>query len=197
MKRNFILAAVLVATLTGCNQRDPASQGMVRQCGLDAQTNSNKCVWVYPQQVQQGQVMQQGMQQGIPMQPGYMPSQQPVIINNGHSGVGDAVVAGAAGMMLGHALSSANSGSSARYYGPTPTGNQTVVNKTVIVNNHATPLSSTPAPPIVPPVAPVTSQSLNIPAKPIAPPSYTQRPSAPVTTSFRSSSSNSSSFRRK
>jgi outer membrane protein assembly factor BamE (lipoprotein component of BamABCDE complex) len=59
MKRNFILAAVLVAALAGCNQRDPASLGMVQQCGLDAQTNSNKCVWVYPQQVQQGQVMQQ------------------------------------------------------------------------------------------------------------------------------------------
>jgi hypothetical protein len=126
-----------------------------------------------------------------------MPSQQPVIINNGHSGVGEAMVAGAAGMMIGHALSSANSGSSARYYDTPASTNHTVVNKTVIVNNHATPLSSTPPPPVVAPTAPIASQSLNIPAKPIAPPSYTQRPSAPATTSFRSSSSNSSSFRRK
>ncbi len=124
-----------------------------------------------------------------PYAPAPQPAQAaaPVIVNQPaaqSSGVGDMLMGGALGYMLGRSGSGGNGGGGNQ--GGT-TVNRTVINKTVIVNR---PPAATPAPTPITPAKPVAAA----PTKPSYAQVYTPRPSAPAPSRPSYSAARSSSF---
>lgn len=183
MKRTLVIAAMIMATLAGCNE-DKVPAGHVKQCGFDAATNDTKCIYVPINQVQQQAQQYAPVQQAAPQVVQAAPAAAPVIVNNtgGHSGAGDAMMGMATGMMLGNALS--NSGSrvddsfarqeaerrarlAERRADRADMRAELANHKAALANQpvaQAAPIA--PVAPVVPPapVAPVKSQTLTLPA---------------------------------
>jgi hypothetical protein len=107
---------------------------------------------------QQPQVVYTQPQAQVVQQPVYVQPQQPVIVqDNSGSNL-------AAGILLGHALS--GGGYNHGYHDNSVSNNTTIVNKTVVVHNHAAPVTtpsvSAPVPVVSAPTPRVTT--MNIPA---------------------------------
>lgn len=173
MKRILVISAFML--LAACGKQQYAG---LQQCGTDQNGNQN-CV-----AVPQGQVAQQYAPQAIQgvQQPVYVqqPS-QPVIVQDNS---GSNMVAGMAiGMMAGHAMSGGSYYDHRPGYSDNSSYNKTVINKTVIVNNHPAPIIAAGTP------APRVTQSVSIPPS---------RPSVSSSSSFsRSSSSSFGGFSRR